>query len=140
MIPVYEDELEVPADALDANGHVNNVEYLRWTQNAAIRHAEATGCAAATRIAGAAWVVRSHRIEYLRPAFAGEAVAVLTWVSDFRKASSLRKYKVVRRQDGVVLARAETDWVYIDAATGRPRSIPDEMKELFVLVPPEQEP
>jgi acyl-CoA thioester hydrolase len=140
MAPVYQYQLEVPESAIDGNGHVNNIEYLRWMQTAATRHADSTGCTLATTQAGASWVVRSHRIDYLRPALRGERLEVRTWVADMRKASSLRKYKIVRVEDQAVLAKAETDWVFVDAATGRPRSIPETVKSLFVCVSPEQEP
>jgi len=63
-----------------ANGHANNVEFVRWMQDAAAAHADAAGCTAATLAAGATWVVRSHRIEYRRPALAGERLRVVTWV------------------------------------------------------------
>jgi acyl-CoA thioesterase FadM len=32
-----------------------------------------------------------------------------------------------------VLAQGETDWVYVDANSGRPRAIPDEIKNAFVI-------
>ena len=69
---VYEYDIEVGPSAIDANGHVNNVEFVRWMQEAAVRHADERGCTAATKDAAATWVVRSHRIEYLRPALAGD--------------------------------------------------------------------
>jgi acyl-CoA thioester hydrolase len=78
-----------------------------------------------------------HRIEYLSPAFAGETVIVLTWVADFRKVRSLRRYRFIRAADQKVLAEGETDWVFIDASTGRPRVIPTEIANLFELVPDE---
>ena len=124
-------ELEVTASAIDANGHANNVEYLRWMQEAATSHAAAVGCTAATRAAGATWVVRSHHIEYLRPAFAGDVVEVRTWVADFRRAFSLRKYEFVRCGDRTVLARGETDWIFVDVSSGRPRSVPQQIQALF---------
>jgi acyl-CoA thioester hydrolase len=124
-------EIEVPASAIDANGHVNNVEYLRWMQDAAEAHSSAVGCTDATRAAGATWVVRSHHVEYLRPAFAGDRLEVRTWVADFRRVLSLRKYEVLRQGDGVLLARGETNWAFVDAATGRPRSIPEQIQGLF---------
>ena len=31
-------ELVVPDTAIDANGHVNNVQYVQWMQDAAIAH------------------------------------------------------------------------------------------------------
>jgi acyl-CoA thioester hydrolase len=140
MIRVYRHEFRVPEDAVDRNGHVNNVVYVQWMQDAAVAHSNAAGCTKATFDMGATWVIRSHRIEYLRPAFAGDEITVLTWVSNFRKARSLRKYKFVRETDGVVIARGETDWVFVDASTGRPRPIPDNVAQVFEVIPQDQEP
>jgi acyl-CoA thioester hydrolase len=119
---------------------VNNVEFVRWMQDAAVAHADARGLTAATREAGATWVVRSHRIEYLRPAMAGDRINVLTWVADFRRAFSLRRYRFTRASDGTVLARGETDWVFVDVKTGRPKSVPEELKGMFEVPAPDWEP
>lgn len=140
MSGIYKYELTVPRDALDENGHVNNVHYLRWMQDAAVSHSDSRGCTEQTTAVGAAWVVRSHRIEYFRPAFAGDRVAVLTWVANFRKVRSLRKYKIVRLSDNAILAEGATDWVFIDTATSSPRSIPREVSAAFELIAPEDEP
>jgi acyl-CoA thioester hydrolase len=80
-----------------------------------------------------------HRIEYLSPAFGGDALTVLTWVVDFRKVRSTRRYKFVRVADRTVLAQGETDWVFIDAQTGRPRAIPPEIKSALGIVAEEPE-
>jgi len=135
MEPVYRLEIIVPAEAVDQNRHVNNVAYVQWMQEAAMQHSAATGCTRMTEAIGATWVARMHRIEYLSPAFAGEAITVLTWVADFRKVRSLRRYQFIRAADRKVLAQGETDWVLVDAATGRPRAIPGELAALFELVP-----
>jgi acyl-CoA thioester hydrolase len=127
----YDYEFDVPADAIDANGHVNNVEYVRWMQEAATRHFESAGGEPLLRAAGASWVVRSHRVEYLRPAMPGDRVRVKTWVADFRRVQSLRKYEFSRADDGTVLARGETEWVFVDATTGRPKSIPENLRALL---------
>ena len=135
MEGVFEYEIEVDPASIDGNGHVNNVEFVRWMQEAAVRHADAAGCTAATRGAGATWVARSHRVEYKRPAFAGDRVRVQTWVVDYRKAFSARGYRFSRAADGVVLAKGETDWVFVDVTSSRPRTIPDDIRALFVLLP-----
>jgi acyl-CoA thioester hydrolase len=139
MSQIYRYDLVVTKDVIDENGHVNNIEYLRWMQDAAVHHADSRGCTLATKAAGAAWVVRSHRIEYLKPAFSGEHISVLTWVSNFRRVQSLRKYKVVRVEDHAVLAEAETDWIFMDVKSGRLRSIPKEVTMVFEVVPEEKE-
>jgi acyl-CoA thioester hydrolase len=133
--PFYRFEIIVPAGVVDRNRHVNNVAYVQWMQDAALQHSAATGCTRMTEAIGATWVARMHRIEYLSPGFAGDALTVLTWVADFRKVRSLRRYRFLRAADQKVLAQGETDWVFIDASTGRPRRIPREIANLFELVP-----
>lgn len=104
-----------------------------------MKHSETAGCTAATGAAGATWVVRTHKIEYLKPAFAGDRVVVMTWVSNYRRVLSLRKYRIVRPADQTLLAEGETDWVFVDAQTGNLRSIPKEVRNTFELLPEEQE-
>lgn len=117
-------------------GHVNNIEYVRWMQDAAIAHADAVGCTVATREANALWVVRSHHIEYRRPAFAGDIIDVRTWIVDCRLVSSRRKYEFFRPADNMLLARGETDWVLLDAATFQPKPIPQNIQDLYNPAPP----
>ena len=131
MKQVHEYEMDVPMSAIDANGHVNNVEYVRWMQDAAVSHFEHAGGNPHLADAEATWVVRSHRIEYLAPAIAGDRVRVRTWVDDFRRVMSLRKYEFARAGDEKLLARGETEWVFVDATTGRPKSIPAALQALF---------
>ena len=140
MQPVYRFDIKVAPEVVDGNRHVNNVAYVQWMQDAAIQHSAVAGCTAMTQALGATWVVRTHRIEYLSPAFAGDAVTVLTWIANFRKVRSLRRYKCIRAADGTVLAQGETDWVFVDVNTGRPRAIPDEIKNAFGIVADGSEP
>jgi acyl-CoA thioester hydrolase len=139
MPQIYQYKLEIAKDALDVNGHVNNLEYLRWMQLAAVFHSDVQGCTMATIAEGATWVVRTHYVEYLRPAFAGEHVVVLTWVSNFHRVKSLRKYRIVRVEDNTLLVEGETDWVFVDAKTGRLRSIPKNVIDTFEVLPKENE-
>lgn len=125
------------AAVVDQNRHVNNVAYVQWMQDAALKHSAATGCTPMTEAIGATWVARMHRIECLSPAFAGDVLTVLTWVADFRKVRSLRRYRFIRAADQKVIAQGETDWVFIDVSSGRPRGIPREITDLFELVPDE---
>jgi acyl-CoA thioester hydrolase len=113
---------------------VNNVAYVQWMQDAAVRHAEAAGCTAKTRALGATWVVRSHQVEYLSPGFAGDVITVQTWVANIRRVRSLRRYRFVRPADQAVLAQGETDWVFVDAASGRPKAVPEEIQGTFQVM------
>ncbi len=129
---VYSRSFTIPASAVDENGHVNNVAYVQWMQDIAVEHYASIGGIEAQGHA-ATWVVREHRIEYLLPAFAGEEIEIKTWVENIRRVRSLRKYEFVRRSDGRVLVQGETDWVFIDAKTGRPLPIPEEVSRIFSI-------
>jgi acyl-CoA thioester hydrolase len=117
-------EIIVEAAAIDANGHVNNVVYVQWMQALAIQHWRAMGGEAINQEHQATWVARSHHIEYLRPAFLDDRIHATTWVHDVGRVRSTRKYAFHRKSDGTLLARGETDWVFIRLADGRPTAIP----------------
>jgi acyl-CoA thioester hydrolase len=140
MGKIYYHEFVVPEAVLDANNHVNNVAYVQWMQDVAIAHATSVGGTAQTQAVGATWVARSHRIEYLRPAFAGDFIRLMTWISNFRKARSTRRYKFLRLDDDCILATGETEWVFVDMTSGRPRSVPASVSDRFEIVPETEEP
>ncbi len=131
----FHHEFDVSGDAIDQNGHVNNVVYIQWMQDVAIKHSEHTGGTSASHSIGCTWVVRSHKIDYLSPAFANDRIEATTWVVDFRRARSLRRYKFTRKSDSKVLASGETEWVFVDIETGRPRAIPANVKACYPLLP-----
>jgi len=136
--PIHREEFTVPESAIDRNGHVNNVAFVQWMQDVATRHFDSGGVTEAMQAAGGTWVARSHKIEYLSPAFSGEHIQALTWIVDFSRVRSLRRYKFLRASDGKLLVRGETDWVFVNAKSGKPCSIPEAIKRAFVAVPQEQ--
>lgn len=131
MALAFEHPFTVPATAIDENDHANNVEYVRWMQDVAKAHAESCGGAAAVRAIGAAWVVRSHHIEYLKPVHAGDELIVRTWVSRFDRVTSIRCYELLLAASNALAARGETKWVLIDVKSGRPRAVPNDVVECF---------
>ena len=129
---IYTRRFPVTSDAIDVNGHVNNLAYVAWMQDIAIEHSAAAGWPLARYQAiGAAWVVRSHFVEYLRPLFLGEPLAVHTWVPRFDQRATPRKYLFVRESDAREVARAETAWVFVDLGSGKRRPLPPELLAAF---------
>lgn len=140
MPRVFTQTFTVPPDAIDELRHVNNLKYLAWMQDVAIAHSAAQGWPLERYLeTGAGFVVRSHTIEYRRPAVLGDEIALLTWVAGFGQHSSPRKYLFRRTRDGQVLATAETGWVFVDFRSGQPRVIPEAVRTAFEVVPPEEE-
>ena len=110
-VRVFSKRFSVPPQAIDVQGHVNNLAYVGWMQEVAIEHSAAVGWPMRRYLElGAGWVVRSHFIEYLRPAFADEQLGAHTWVPRFDQRSTPRRYLFVREADRTVVARAETIW------------------------------
>jgi acyl-CoA thioester hydrolase len=127
---IYTKNFVIPQSAIDENGHVNNVVYVQWMQDIAVEHYSTIGGVFAQGT-DSTWVVHEHKIEYLLPAFAGEEIEIKTWIESIRRVRSTRKYEFVRISDGKVLVKGETDWVFVDAKTGAPRVIPDEVAKVM---------
>ena len=130
--PIHTYTFTVPQSAIDDYGHVNNVIYVQWMQDAAIRHGEAT--AGYVLPADAGWFAREHRIEYLAPAFVDEEIEVRTWLASVKLSRIQRRYEFVRVTDGKVIAKGETLWIYVSLSSGRPIRIPEELLALFPIL------
>ena len=141
MPKIFSNRFTIPTEANDENGHVNNVAYVQWMQDVATMHSDAQGCTRELyQSLNSSWIARSHQIEYLKPAFAGDEIEIQTWVCNLKSASSLRRYRFLDATKKTVLAQAETNWVYVNAKTGRPRRIDPQVSEAFILVSSEEEP
>jgi acyl-CoA thioester hydrolase len=121
---------------LDELGHTNNIQYVRWLQDAAIAHSAHVGLTFERYVAlGGVFVVRRHEIDYLRSALRGDELEVRTHVASVMAAKSERKYEIVRLGDETVIVRALTLWGYVDTSMGRPMRIPDEIYVAFGFEP-----
>jgi acyl-CoA thioester hydrolase len=130
----YRHLVEVRPDDIDELGHASNLVYVRWVLDAALAHSTAVGLDQAAYLKrGEVWIVRSHQIQYLLPAFAGDQLAVDTRVVSMAAASSVRRTRISRLVDGAHLCEASTDWVFVDAKRGRPRRIPEDIRARFAL-------
>ncbi|MFD3451016.1 acyl-CoA thioesterase [Streptomyces sp. NPDC058691] len=107
---------------MDAFGHVNNVVFLRYLEEARVdfmfRLAPGEGSASFT----GGSVIARHEIDYLRPlVHRHEPVTVETWVTKVGAASMTVAYEI---KDGeTVYVRASTIVVPYNLEQGRPRRI-----------------
>ena len=139
----------------DPLGHVNNAVYLNYLEQVAIDHAAAVGWPAERlrRETGAVFVARRHEIEYLRPALEGDVLRVRTWPEEMAGARGHRVYDIIRASEepgeqidrlltpdelgdaprSEVIARARTEWAFMNVATGRPQRIPEIVVRDFLV-------
>lgn len=129
------EKIVVGSDAIDMNGHVNNQKYIGWMQDVATTHSQQQGWSLERYFSvNKTWVIRSHTIEYIRPAFKSDELLVATWVASVDAQTSLRRYRFVRARDKKTVVEAQTLWVFCDIATGRPADIIDEVRAAFPVV------
>jgi acyl-CoA thioester hydrolase len=125
----FELPIQVAPDDIDELGHVNNVTYLRWVQDAAVAHW--TAAAPAAEQARLFWIVLRHEIDYLHPAHLEDRLAAFTWVGTSTRLRFDRHTEIRRADDGRVLARARTVWCPIDATTRKPTPVSAELRARF---------
>ena len=110
---------------MDAFGHVNNVVYLRYLEEARIdmlfTMADSMGLSALRE----GVVVARQEIDYRRPlVYRPEGVDVDVWVSEIGRGKFVLSYTV--HDDGTAYAEAKSVMVPFDLAQGRPRHVSDD--------------
>jgi acyl-CoA thioester hydrolase len=125
----FELRILVRPEDIDDLGHVNNVVYLRWMQQAATAHWESVADAA-TR-ATVHWVVIRHEIDYKAPAFVGEQLIARTRVGEATAATWERHTEVRRVSDDRLLAQCRSVYVALDPVTSRPRRMDASLRSPF---------
>jgi acyl-CoA thioester hydrolase len=134
MTKFFEYRLTVSPQDIDDLDHAGNYHYVRWMQLAAIAHSTANGWSPEKYIGiGSGWVVRSHKITYLKPAFEGDSIVIKTWVADMKPVTSLRRYRIFNGS-GELLAEAQTDWAFINYEKQKPTRIPAAVADCFSVV------
>ncbi|QNP63351.1 acyl-CoA thioesterase [Streptomyces genisteinicus] len=120
---------------MDAFGHVNNVVFLRYLEEARIdfmfRLAPGDG---SPSFSGGSVVAR-HEIDYVRPlVHRHEPVVIESWVTKISAASLTIAYEVKEADEGgTVYVRASTVVVPFNLAEQRPRRISAEEKSFLQL-------
>jgi len=132
---VYTARVRVCHHELDAFGRVYPAVYLRHLTTVAVDASTAAGFDArwyATE--GVHWLVRRTTFDLHAPATAGTELDIQTWVEDFRRVRSQRRY-AARTAAGAPILDAVTDWVLVETATGKLRRIPEEVERRFGIAP-----
>ena len=123
----FSHSFRVRAEDIDAQGHVNNVAYLRWIQDIAVAHWLNAATPEQQRKYG--WVVVRHEIDYKRQAFENEEITATTWVGEWTKVTCERFTEV--RRDGDLLVKGRTVWCMLDRETAKPARIASDLINRF---------
>lgn len=129
----------------DAYAHVNNAEMLRlleearieafWRPDAGAESARPTAVIDARPGAPTISLIARQEVEYLAPIpYQRSPIEVELWIGHLGGASFQICYEVFSPEGvepRVLYTVASTTLVMVDAASGRPARIPDELRELF---------
>ena len=117
---------------IDELGHVNNAVYLRYVEDVARAHSASVGLTLACyRELEALPVVRRHLITYRAPARSGDQLEVSMAITSLGgiRATRHNEVRCVRRD--ALLVEVDTEWVWLDPQTFRPRRIPRKVLDAF---------
>jgi acyl-CoA thioester hydrolase len=110
---------------MDAYRHVNNVQYLRYLEEARVDMMFTLGQQEGAKTLAEGVVIARHEIDYVRPlVWRPEPVRVETWVTEIKAARFHLAYEVL--DDDGVYARAASVLVPFSLDEQRPRRINDE--------------
>jgi len=130
---------------LDPLGHVNNVVYVDYLQEARVDMLRTHGPAAHTGELAEGVVVVRHEVQYVAPlAFRFEPVSIECWVTELRVASFTMAYEIFqddphRPGERLVHVRATTVLTPYVFATERPRRLSEvERETLGVFLEPRE--
>jgi acyl-CoA thioester hydrolase len=113
---------------IDALGHVNNAVYMDYVNEGGFQVCAAFHWPWQRMLEhGFTLVLRQTRLQYLQPAVLGDQLEITTWVSDVRRTTARRHFTLHRASDGILLAQAYTQAVWVDLNTHHPIRIPGQM-------------
>jgi acyl-CoA thioester hydrolase len=126
---VFEMTVPVLPDDIDEQNHVNNAVYLRWVQDVAVAHWQAIASPDAQAAIG--WVVLRHEIDYKTPGTLDDEIVLRTWVGKATRLTFERFTEIRRKSDRQLFSEARTLWCPINARTGRPMRVSEEVRAQF---------
>jgi acyl-CoA thioester hydrolase len=113
---------------LDANGHVNNVIYLKWFEAARAVYAERVGVEIVAREQGVGGVLASLECKYLRPLdYPGEILSAVR-MARVSVGSLTLEGQIADARTGVPVADTTCDVVLFDLATNVPVPVPEQIR------------
>ena len=122
MSSIFDLNIKVKPEHIDALGHVNNVVYVQWMQDVAAAHIEKLGVGLEQYLEMKhAMVAVEHHVQYRKAALLDDELILRTWLYDINALYSFRQYAFFNAKDHSLLFTGNTKWACIEIASGRPK-------------------
>ena len=123
---VHETKIRVRYAEIDAQGHVNNANYLSYFEVGRVEWLRATGHSyRKMELRGRGLVVVEALVRYRRPAFFDDELRLQTELAELGKVALRFDYEVVRGAEQI--ATGYTRHACVDLFTGKPVRMPKEL-------------
>ena len=117
---------------IDFVGHVNNIVYIQWLENARIKLIEAMGLSV-NKLAEEDEIlpiITETDIKYKKPFYLSNKVQIEVWVSEMFNVSANFKFRFLNEK-GEICSTSQQKVLFIDKATMRPSRKIVKYKENF---------
>ncbi len=129
-LPIFEQRRQVTNGEIDDLNHVNNVVYVQWANDIAIKHWLTV--APQEMLDQYDWVMIKHCIEYKRSAVLGDPIYIRTQVGRATNVRYERFIEIYHESTNELLAKTTSDWCAIDKK-GKPVRISRELRNIFEI-------
>jgi len=131
----FDTEIVVRPSEIDYNGHVHQSVYLDY-----LLFARVTQMRRFYKMPiedffkrGYSWATKSTYIEFQNPLFLNEVAVVRTWVEEIKKKSIRICFQIFKKRTGIMAAEGYAVYVLINAKTGKPEIIPEDIKDKYSI-------
>lgn len=127
--------MKVRPSEIDYNGHVHQTAYLDYLLFARVDQMQRCYKMPIEEFfkRGLSWATKSISIEYLKSLYMSEKFIVRTWIEGLGERSVNVRFQIVKMNSGDVAAEGTSTYVLVDAKTGKPVAIPEDIKEKFSI-------
>jgi YbgC/YbaW family acyl-CoA thioester hydrolase len=82
------------------------------------------------------WVIHETEIRFLRSLRYNDEFGLTIWLANWQRVRGMRCFELKLKESGEVIAQGTQQVVYMDAKTGRPKNMPDNMIDTFRIENP----
>lgn len=133
---MYSFDSRIRFSEADQNGFLTLNHLVDYFQDCCIFHSEDVGLGMSTaKDKNKVWMLVGWQIEIERLPKFTEKVTISTWPYSFVRFKGGRNF-IMTDEAGHVIARADSQWVYINLETGMPERISEDMGERFGIGEP----
>lgn len=123
----------VNEQSLDHYGHVNNADYLRFTEEVSWQHSASLGLTFDDyQRLNKALVVTRNEVDYLAPAYLNEQLELATWITSYDGRFKVsRQFQLINPATNKTLMRAITWFACVTLDKGKPCRLPKEFNAIY---------